>query len=38
MDPVARRFMWRVLSGAASRSGVTTIIVSHLMEEVDALW
>ena len=37
MDPVSRRFMWGVLSAAAAEQGVSTIIVSHLMEEVVAL-
>ena len=39
MDPVARRFMWRVLSSlSATRGGRTSLILTtHSMEEAEAL-
>ena len=38
MDPVARRFMWKVISEVATRDKQTSIILtSHAMEEVEAL-
>ena len=39
MDPVARRFMWRVLSSLSSGGGghVSLVLTTHSMEEAEAL-
>jgi ABC-type multidrug transport system ATPase subunit len=38
MDPVAKRFMWRVISGVATeRKQCSIILTTHSMEEVEAL-
>lgn len=35
MDPVARRFMWNLISGVAREKAI--ILTTHSMEEADAL-
>ena len=35
MDPVARRFMWKVIAEMAKTSSI--VLVSHSMEECEAL-
>ena len=39
MDPVARRFMWRVLSSLSATGGgrVSLVLTTHSMEEAEAL-
>jgi ABC-type multidrug transport system ATPase subunit len=37
MDPVARRFMWDVISGIVDRKECSIILTSHSMEETEAL-
>ena len=39
MDPVARRFRWGVISRVATQQKLASILlVSHALEEVEALW
>ena len=37
MDPVAKRFMWRVIARVAAQRSTCIILTTHSMEEVEAL-
>lgn len=37
MDPVARRFMWNVISKIAQESNTAVVLTTHSMEECEAL-
>jgi ABC-type Na+ transport system ATPase subunit NatA len=37
VDPVARRFLWNVISSLAAQQSCAVILTTHVMEEVEAL-